>query len=32
MNFQNWCVKLGILTFNLIWGELDLEANYKASH
>lgn len=22
---RNWSVKLGILTFNLIWGELDLE-------
>lgn len=25
-NFWNWSVELGILTFNLIWGELDLEA------
>lgn len=25
-NFWNWSIELGILTFNLIWGELDLEA------
>lgn len=27
INFLNWNVKQGILTFNLIWRELDLESN-----
>lgn len=28
---RNWSVKLGILTFNLIWGELDLEAKQSTA-
>lgn len=28
---RNWSVKLGILTFNLIWRELDLEAKQSTT-